>query len=199
MKNLKLKFEEPKKFDPLVIDVETQMLSSEVQGGWNAIDKFKVSVAVSWDLGNNMRVWYEEDVARLIEESKRHYPIITFNGEGFDFKVLSAYGNVESLYQSSVDLLKITKTILGHRVFLESIATATLGKPKTATGLEAVEWWRSGDPVLRQRVVDYCKEDVAITRDIYYHAKDKGHLICTDLSGGQIKYNVPKSVLGVTE
>jgi DEAD/DEAH box helicase domain-containing protein len=122
-----------------------------------------------------------------------------FNGEGFDFIVLSHYGDVNPLYQSSVDLLKISKKILGFRIKLDSLAQATLGSEKTADGLQAVAWWRSGDPELRQKVVDYCKSDAEITRDIYQYAIDNGHLHCTDLQGGKFKYNISKSVLGVTE
>jgi DEAD/DEAH box helicase domain-containing protein len=198
LKNLKLPFDPPRKFDPFVIDVETQKLANEVEGGWNSVEKFKVSVAVSWDLDHNLRVWYEEDAANLIKEARNHYPVVSFNGEGFDFRVLSAYGDTTWLYRDSVDLLKISKKVLGHRVHLDSVAKATLGKDKTASGLDAVAWWRSGDPELRQKVIDYCKVDVAITRDLYFFAKEKGYLLCEDFDKGSKKYYISKSVLGVT-
>ncbi len=190
MKNLKLPFPDPKPNNPMVLDVETQYLASEIEGGWKAIDKFRVSVAVTWDKDNDFRVWQEEDCRRLIEEMYKYSPIITFNGERFDFIVLSAYGNVTPLYEDSRDILRITEGILGHRVYLDSIAKATFGIEKTGDGLKAVEWWRSGDPALKQKVIDYCKDDVKITRDIYFFVKGNGFLYCTDLHGGEFKYDI---------
>jgi hypothetical protein len=46
----------------IYLDVETQRLSSEVQGGWNNIRAFGVSVAVTWDEPAGFRDWYEADV-----------------------------------------------------------------------------------------------------------------------------------------
>jgi DEAD/DEAH box helicase domain-containing protein len=190
MKNLILPFNEKKEFNPFVLDVETQYLSTEVEGGWDSINKFKVSVAVSWDKEHDLRVWFEEDSANLIEEASKYYPIVTYNGENFDFEVLSAYGDVSKLYGSSVDILKIAKGILKFRPHLDSIAKATLGIEKTADGIQAVEWWRSGHATLRQKVIDYCKADVEITREIFFFAKEHGYLMCSNKFGRDTKFNI---------
>jgi DEAD/DEAH box helicase domain-containing protein len=171
----------------LVLDVETQYLSDEVPGGWNAVDKFRVAVVVSWDEKNGMRLWYEEDCPRLLAELQHFNSIVTFNGENFDFKVLSAYGSVTSLYSKSKDMLAILSKKLGFRIKLESVAQATLGRRKTGSGTESVEWWRSGDPVQRQKVVDYCKKDVEITRDLYLFGKEHGYVSIEDLKQGGIR------------
>jgi DEAD/DEAH box helicase domain-containing protein len=170
--------------DVLILDVETQFLSTEVAGGWNAVDKFRVAVVVTWDEAAGMRIWYENDVPRLLDETLKFKRIVTFNGEGFDFKVLSAYGPVDSLYRKSVDMLALLSRKLGFRVKLDSLALATLGRGKTGTGTECVEWWRSGDPALRQRVVEYCKMDVDLTRQIYHFGKQKGYVLIEDLRAG---------------
>jgi len=59
-------------------------------------------------------------------------------------------------------------------VKLESLAQATLGKGKTGSGLDAVRWWRSGEPALRQRVVEYCRQDVEVLREIVTHGRREG-------------------------
>ena len=105
---------------------------------------------------------------------------MTFNGEGFDFKVLSAYGGVDSLYHRSPDMLAVLSKRLGFRVKLDSLAQATLGHRKTGSGTECVSWWRSGDAALRQKVVDYCRMDVELTRDIYLFAKEHGYVWIDD-------------------
>ena len=53
------------------------------------------------------------------------------------------------------------------------IAAATLGRNKTGHGLEAVAWWREGK---KQQVIDYCIEDVRITKDVYEYALKHGAL-----------------------
>jgi DEAD/DEAH box helicase domain-containing protein len=169
---------------PIVLDVETQYLSHEVPGGWSAVEKLKVAVAATWDEGSGMRAWYEPDVPSLLQELDSHEPVITFNGEGFDFRVLGAYGPVTPLYSKSVDMLAVLSKKLGFRVKLASLAQATLGRGKTGSGTESVEWWRSGDPALRQRVVDYCKMDVELTRDLYLFGKRNGYVVIEDLKQG---------------
>jgi DEAD/DEAH box helicase domain-containing protein len=171
----------------LVLDVETQYLSDEVPGGWNSVDKFRVAVVVSWDEEHGMRLWYEEDCPRLLVELQNFKWIVTFNGENFDFKVLSAYGSVVPLYAKSKDLLAILSKKLGFRIKLESVARATLGRGKTGSGTESVEWWRSGDPALRQKVVEYCKMDVELTRDLYLYGKEHGYVAIEDLRQGGMR------------
>jgi DEAD/DEAH box helicase domain-containing protein len=186
MRNLELDFSGGNK-NFLVLDVETQYLSDEVPGGWNAVDKFRVAVVVTWDEKNGSRVWYENDVPQLLAELQAFSPIVTFNGDNFDFKVLSAYGSVNFLREKSTDMLAILSKKLGFRVKLESVAQATLRRGKTGSGTESVEWWRSGDPAQRQKVIDYCKQDVELTRDLYLFGKDRGHVFIEDLRQGGIR------------
>jgi len=172
---------------PMVLDLETQYLSHEVSGGWNAVEDFKVAVVVTWDAVNGFRTWQEPDLPGLFRALAEQDPIVTFNGEGFDFKVLSAYGPVQSLYPKSTDLLQILSRLIGFRVKLDSLAQSTLGRSKTASGTQSVLWWRSGDAALRQRVIDYCRADVELTRDIYQFGRDKGYILIDDLKRGEIR------------
>ncbi len=158
----------------IYLDAETQRIADEVQGGWGNIRAFGLSVAVTWDAANGYREWYEPDAGRLIGELRAFDRIVTFNGLRFDLEVLSAYGDVRELRTKSLDLLQDLKRRLGFRVSLQSLAQATLGKGKTASGLEAVQWWRSGDPALRQRVVDYCRMDVEILREAVAYGRREG-------------------------
>src|SRR3989338_3868449 len=56
---------------------------------------------------------------------------------------------------------------------LDTLAAATLGRKKTADGLAASRWWKEG---AFQKVIDYCIEDVKITKEIYEYALTHGHL-----------------------
>ncbi len=170
--------------DALVLDVETQYISDEVTGGWNAVDQFLVALVVTWDEAAGMRVWYEQDVPGLLAEAEKFQKVVTFNGENFDFKVLGHYGSVEALRRKSTDMLVVLSKKLGFRIKLDSLAKATLGRGKTGTGTESVQWWRSGDPALRQKVVDYCKMDVELTREVYLFGRQKGYVLIDDLKQG---------------
>jgi DEAD/DEAH box helicase domain-containing protein len=111
---------------------------------------------------------------RLIGELRAFDRIVTFNGLRFDLEVLAAYGDVRELRGKHLDLLQDLKRRLGFRVKLESLAQATLGKGKTGSGLDAVRWWRSGEPALRQRVVEYCRQDVEVLREIVAYGRREG-------------------------
>ena len=156
------------------LDVETQRLAEEVEGGWDNIRAFGLSVAVTWDAANDFREWYEDDAARLIGELSGFERIVTFNGDRFDLEVLSAYGDVAALRQKSVDILRDLKRRLGFRVSLQAVAQSTLGRQKTGSGVDAVAWWRSGDPILRRRVADYCRMDVEILRELVAYGRREG-------------------------
>jgi DEAD/DEAH box helicase domain-containing protein len=158
----------------IYLDVETQRLADEVPGAWENIRAFGLAVAVTWDDAHGFREWYEADAARLIGELSAFDRIVTFNGDRFDFAVLSAYGDVGVLREKSLDVLRDLKRRLGFRVSLQTVAQSTLGRQKTGSGIEAVKWWRSGDPVLRRRVADYCQMDVEILRTLVEHGRREG-------------------------
>lgn len=158
----------------IYLDTETTKLAEEVPGGWENIRAFGLSVAVTWDAANQFREWYETDAGKLIQELKQFDRIVTFNGDRFDLELLADYGDARGLRGKSFDLLQDLKRRLGFRVSLQSLAQATLGKRKAGTGVEAVKWWRSGDPELRRRVVEYCRMDVEILRELVEHGRREG-------------------------
>lgn len=157
--------------DEVYFDVETLRLSYEVPGGWLNIPGLGLAVGVTWDDRNRFRVWYEQDAVALIEELARFDRIITFNGERFDFQVLSAYGDVRALYRRSLDLLRDLKRKLGFRLKFGSLAQATLNRGKSGAGELAVAWWRAGQV---DKVVAYCQQDVQLLVDVVAFARANG-------------------------
>ena len=77
-------------------------------------------------------------------------------------------------------MLKEVKNVLGRRLKLDNLAEATLGRGKTADGLEALQWWKQG---LKEKVRDYCLADVAITLELYEYAKKHGSVKYRDYDG----------------
>lgn len=158
----------------IYLDVETLRLAHEVPGGWQNIPGFGMSVAITWDEPHQYRTWWESDAAGLIDELGRFDRIITFNGERFDFQVLSPYGKIDHLYPRSFDVLVDLTKRLNHRVKLESLAQYTLGRGKGGSGVDAVVWWRAGKT---QEVAEYCRKDVEILVEILKFARANGYVL----------------------
>lgn len=158
----------------IYLDVETQKLSFEVAGGWTNIKEFGLAVAVTWDQEHGFRHWFEKDAERLVAELAKFSRIITFNGNRFDLEVLRGYTSIKELRPRSFDLLADLQARLGHRVTLDNLARETLGRGKTGSGVEAVQWWRSGQ---QEKVAEYCEKDVRLLIDMVEHARKTGYVV----------------------
>jgi len=158
--------------DTVVIDIETKRWAEEV-GGWAYPERFGLAVAVTWDQENGFREWFREDVEALVGELSSFGRVVGFNALRFDYGVLAAYHPKVSqlLASKTVDILADIYQALGFRISLDDVARATLGRGKTGTGDQAVEWWRQGK---RDLVIEYCRADVELTRDIYAYGLRHG-------------------------
>ena len=88
--------------------------------------------------------------------------------------MLSAYTAKDLSAVRTFDMLEDVYHRLGFRLSLDHLAQETLGHGKTADGLQAVEWFRRGD---MKKVTEYCKQDVAVTKDLFLFGREKGHII----------------------
>lgn len=104
--------------------------------------------------------------------------LIGFNSDTFDIPLLNRYYPGDLSRLRSLDLLAEVQKVLGRRVRLQSLAEATLGKGKTGDGLKAGDWWREGK---KEKVREYCIEDVRLTRELYDYALAHGVLKYKDL------------------
>jgi DEAD/DEAH box helicase domain-containing protein len=165
----------------LVLDIETQRGAQEVPGGWNNIASFGLAIAVTIDQEGEWEAYDETLSNVLVKELHHTNHIITFNGIRFDYEVLRPYGlKPEFLYHKSYDILVEMQKVLGHRISLESVARATLGEGKNSSGLQAVQWYKEGKI---DKVIEYCKKDVDITRRIYEFIKKHSYVQYMSLSG----------------
>lgn len=157
----------------IILDLETARGPDEV-GGWVA-ERMGLAVAVTWDQENRFREWYEEDVEALVGELSGFDRVVGFNVLDFDYGVLAAYHPKVSklLKGKTVDILADVHRALGFRVKLDELAQATLGRGKTGTGEQALQWWRQGR---RDLVIKYCQEDVRLTKDIYEYGLKRGEI-----------------------
>lgn len=167
-------------------DVETQKRADEV-GGWDRADLMLISIAVSYTEDDGYKVWYEKDTREMIRYMSDFDMVVSFNGNNFDSKVLSHYGDVSALHQKSFDVAEYLSGKLKHRIRLESIAMATLGAGKSADGLLALQWWKEGRV---DEIIEYCKQDVKVLRDVVMYGKENGYIAYNDVEQNMVKVAV---------
>ena len=166
--------EEKKESRVLYLDLETQKTARDV-GGWHNTHLMKISVAVLFDdLEKEFLVYEEDKIDAMLSYLDRADLIVGFNIRKFDYSVLSAYSNRDLLSLPTFDILEDVHRRLGFRLALDHLAKETLGRGKTAHGLQAVEWFRQGE---MEKLTEYCRQDVAVTRDLFQYGLENGHLI----------------------
>ena len=172
----------------VVFDLETQNLLDDV-GGRSNIGALKVSCAVTWSsLRNDFTTYWEKDVPTLIAELKSAGRVIGFNLKGFDYEVLRPYAPTERLqFLPTLDIMEDLFRTLSFRPSLDSVARGTLGDSKSASGLQAVAWWRSGE---LDKLAEYCKIDVDVTRRIYIFGCENGFVQYITRLGSKQKVKV---------
>jgi DEAD/DEAH box helicase domain-containing protein len=154
-------------------DVETQRSFDEV-GGRHNIRKLGLSAAVTYSTATgSFRHYTEETVGELIAELRAADLVVGFNVLSFDYEVLRAYTDDPLDDLPTVDMLDQIYRTLGFRISLDSLAGSTLGISKSADGLQAVRWYREGR---MQEILDYCQQDVEVTRQLYEYGRQNKHL-----------------------
>lgn len=161
--------------DTLVIDLETKKAFAEV-GGEKNIRDLGISVAGVYSYAKDAFFAFEEhELSRLTDLLKETDHIIGFNIVHFDIPVLEAYVDKAILVPIALtDIFADAVKFLGHRVGLDGVAKATLGRGKSGHGLEALEWFRQGKLA---ELKEYCLDDVRLTRDLYEYGKKNGHVL----------------------
>jgi len=154
-------------------DVETQKSFDEV-GGRRNIRKLGLSAAVTYSTADGAFHRYtEETVADLVAELKAADLVVGFNVLRFDYEVLRAYTDDKLDRIPTVDMLDHIHKRLGFRIALDNLAGATLGTAKSADGLQAVRWYKEGR---LQEILDYCQQDVEVTRQLYEYGQQFKHV-----------------------
>ena len=155
----------------MAFDLETQKSFDQVGGRGNT-NQLRMSVGVVYaPHADEFSAYREADVFNLVDRLFAAPLVVGFNVVDFDYKVLSAYVKRDFQQVKTLDLLRKVDQSLGHRVSLNNIAEATLGASKTSHGLQAIEWYRTGN---WDDLIAYCKSDVKLTWEIFLAARRDG-------------------------
>ena len=163
----------------LVVDVETQKIAQDV-GGWAHIDKLGISVACAYDSKTGEMLSFTEDKMKDLIALCKERLVVGYNIVGFDLKVMAPYG-LDSRRIDVFDIMLDVQATSGRQFLkLDVIAKGTLGSAKSADGLQAVEWYRQGKI---DKIIEYCKKDVEITKDVFVYGMKHGHIKISKADG----------------
>ena len=167
-----------------VFDVETRRSAAEV-GGWHKAEKMGISIAILYDSGpDEFFVYRDDELGEMISRFQELDLVVGFNNKRFDNLVLSAYTNFPLASLPTLDILEVVKNRLGYRLSLDHLTEQTLGIKKTADGLKALQWYKEGRLDL---IIEYCRKDVEITRDLFLYGLENGYLLFRNKAGCKVR------------
>lgn len=156
----------------ITFDIES-ISDSLVRGHIDVAEQELTVVAIHDSETGEFSSYFREDLPRLWPILERADMLVGFNSDNFDIPLLNRYYPGDLSRLRSLDLLAEVQKALGRRIRLQSLAEATLGKGKKGDGLAAGAWWKEGK---KDRVAEYCIEDVRLTRALFDHAVRHGVL-----------------------
>ena len=159
----------------VVFDVETKKTFDEV-GGYHP-EKLGVSVSGVWwgedGSDGQYKAFREDEFPEMFKLFERADMIVGFNSIGFDMPALAPYYAGDLLSLPNLDIMVEIEKQVGHRIGLDAVAKETLGEQKIGHGLDAIEYYHSGD---WESLEKYCLQDVKVTKDLYDYGRDQGVL-----------------------
>ena len=162
----------------ITFDIES-ISDSVVRGHIDVNEQELTVVAIHDSETDAYSSYFKDELSKLWPVLERADMLIGFNSDTFDIPLLNRYYPGDLSHLRSLDLLAEVQKVLGRRVRLQSLAEATLGKGKKGDGLKASEWWKEGK---KDKVAEYCIEDVRLTRELYDYAMEHGVLKYKDLN-----------------
>jgi DEAD/DEAH box helicase domain-containing protein len=169
-------------------DLETQRSFGDV-GGFSQKAKMGVSIAVTYSTARGTyEIYGESEMDQLAKDLLSADLVVGWNHLQFDYPVLQPYVFHTLAEQTiNLDMMLELETILGFRLKLDSVASASLGTGKTADGLDALRWWqehkKSGSFAPLRKIAEYCAYDVKVTKCVHEFALANGFLKYDDKSG----------------
>lgn len=158
----------------IVFDIETTNTFQEA-GSSDPVDLDLAVVCIHDSETDEYSSYTKSQLNQLWPILEKADMLIGYNSDHFDIPLLNKYYAGDLTHIKSLDLLTEIRASLGRRVKLDDIAQATLGEKKSADGLQSIIWWREGE---YQKVIDYCIQDVKVTKNVYDFARKNGLVKC---------------------
>jgi DEAD/DEAH box helicase domain-containing protein len=159
----------------VVFDLETRR-GIERGNDRSILSDLGMSVGVTFNYQDGFfRTYGEQEAEDLVEELRAAETVVGYNLIGFDYEVLA--GQVPGFDHRrlhTLDLMLDLQRRVGFRPRLGHVLETTLHVGKTGDGLEALQFYRDG---AWDRLIDYCLDDVALTRALLEYGRETGHVL----------------------
>jgi DEAD/DEAH box helicase domain-containing protein len=156
----------------ITFDIETANTFEEA-GTWDPADlAFAVLSAHDSETGK-ITSYLEKDLPEFWKVLAESDVIVGWNSDHFDIPIIARKYPGQIARLRSVDLMKELQKVVGRRIKLDDVAQATLGVGKSSHGLQSIVWWREGKI---KEVIEYCEQDVKVTRALFDFALKKGYV-----------------------
>ena len=155
----------------VTFDIETTGNFS--RGSWKPEDLELTICCVHDSVTGEYYSYLKEELPKLWQLLEDTDVLVGYNSDHFDIPILNKYYPGDLARIRSLDLMKEVQGVIGRRIKLDSLAEGTLGKKKIADGRQAIRWWNEGNI---KKLREYCLKDVEITRQVFEHALEHGHL-----------------------
>ncbi len=155
--------------------------------GWHDFAGMGIAVLCCQDEQGGARVFGEGNLHKAQEYFNYADLHVSFNGIGFDNKLLAANGIILPLAKQ-LDLMQVLYTATGKRYKLGDICRRNFNVGKAEDGAMAPILWQEGEKI---RVIDYCLADVNLTMKLYRKMRDFGQVTCP-YTGGTIKTDLTR-------
>ena len=140
-------------------------------------------------------------VGYLARESKQGRPALTWNGTGFDFRVLCARcspgvvrAQCVTVATGQIDPMFTFFCMQGFPVALDSVALAAGTMRKSGSGADAAAEWAKGTTASKRAVLAYCERDVAVLVAAVAHCDLTGCIPWVTKRTGKVRRSVPLPV-----
>ena len=173
----------------VVFDIETANWMSDTGSG-DPADLTIAVVCIHDSETDSYDSFLKEDLPRLWKILEHTDALVGYNSDHFDIPILNKYYPGDLTKIRSIDILKEISDVLGRRVRLDAVAEGTLGKKKSGSGLQAMQWWKEGNI---KKLRDYCLKDVEVTKGVFDYALANGMLKFKELGiKKEVKLNTSK-------
>lgn len=164
---------------PIVLDLETKKTFREETNP----AKLGISVVGVYDYKDRMlKAFFEDELGALFTLLEGASTVIGFNIDSFDMAVLQGYypGNISQF--KTFDILEDIRSILGRRLALNDLVSATLNKRKSGHGLQAIEYYKEGQ---LDKLKKYCMDDVSLTHELFEYGVSEKKIYYMNAAGKQ--------------
>lgn len=173
----------------VVFDIETANWLSDI-GSSDPADLTIAIVCIHDSETDTYSSYLENELYQLWNILERTDVLVGYNSDHFDIPLLNKYYPGDLTRIKSLDIMKEVHATLGRRLKLDSIAEATLGEKKSASGSQSLQWWRAGEV---EKVRSYCLKDVEITKRVFDYALKNNAIKFKELGKSrEVKLNTSK-------